>query len=203
MLAAVQREDFSAVRLWRTRALARFTAIGWVEGVALLIMGEAFSELARVNDDYPAGRTLDLIRPSAVALGIISELERFTVGQGTEFRLGPSAPSQPVLRRLFHEKRGFLLLLDGDYDSARASYDKALVAAGSHQRGRVKVRLGRLLVDYVSLESDDGKDGIATETLELSQGARNASSTDVAEAAETNATVMREGGRNLLPYEIL
>lgn len=78
-----------------------------MEGIAYIVMGEAFVELAQVNDGYSQGRTLDLIKPSGVGLGVLAELERFTVGQGSGFQLGPSAPSQAVLKRLIHEKRGF------------------------------------------------------------------------------------------------
>lgn len=203
MLAAAHVQDYGAVRLWRARALARFAAIGWVEGTASIIMGEAFMELARVNDDYSRGRTLNLIQPSSVALGVLGELERFTVGQGSGFQLGPSSPSQAVLKRLYHEKRGFLLLLGGAYHEAGASYDRAYDAAGTHQRGQVKVRLGRFLVDYLAADNSDARGRIAQQTDLLRQEALGASSLDVAETAAANVQVMRRGGSELLPYEIL
>lgn len=203
MLAAAHMQNYGAVRLWRARALARFAAIGWVEGIASIIMGEAFVELARANDDYSRGRTLDLIKPSRVALGVLGELERFTVGRGSGFHLGPSSPSQAVLKRLYHEKRGFLLLLGGAYDEARASYDRACDAAGTHQRGQVKVRLGRCLVDYLAADNADARARIAQRTDLLRQEALGASSLDIAETAEINVQVMRQGGSELLAYEIL
>ncbi len=43
----------------RVRALARFSALGWVEDVGTLIIGMAFGELARANGDYPNGQTFD------------------------------------------------------------------------------------------------------------------------------------------------
>lgn len=203
MLTAAQAQDYSAVRLWRARALSRFTAIGWVEGVAAIIMGEAFAELARENHDYTNGRTLDVIRPSAAALGILSEIERFTVGEGTPFVLGPGSPSRPVLRRLFYEKRGFLQLLTGDHDAAGHSYDLALTAAEASPRGRVKVRLGRLLIDYLQLQGREGAEVIATETEALAGEAFRAASPDVSQTADLNAAVMRQRGQQLVPYEIL
>jgi hypothetical protein len=189
--------------MWRARALARFAAIGWVEGVASLIMGDALAELSRENNDYATGRTLDVIRPSAVALRIMEELERFTTGPDSGFRLGPASPSQPVLRRFFFEKRGFLLLLDGDFDAARESYDRALEAAGESVRGQVKVRLGRLLVDYLMRSGLEGGGAIAAETEALGQKALETSSADVARTAFINASVMRDGRAELRPYEIL
>jgi hypothetical protein len=203
MLAAAHAQDFGPVRLWRSRALARFSAIGWVEGVGSIIIGEAFVELARKNNDYTAGRTLDVIKSSDVALGVLAELERFTVGSGSGCRLGPGSPSQAVLKRLLHEKRGFLLLLSGDYDAARESYSRALEAAGTNRRGQVKVQLGRLLVDYLDAEDAQQHGHIAEETARLGREASEASSPDVAETAEVNAKVMREGGQALAPYEIL
>lgn len=203
MLAAVQTRDYGAVRLWRARALARFAAIGWVEGIAYIVMGEAFVELAQVNDGYSQGRTLDLIKPSGVGLGVLAELERFTVGQGSGFQLGPSAPSQAVLKRLIHEKRGFLLLLSGEYVEARAAYDLAYDAAGANRRGQIKVRLGRCLADYLAAGTAEQRERVAQQTELLGQEALEASSPDVAETAEINSNVMREGGLALVPYELL
>ena len=203
MLASAQRQDFRAVRLWRARALARFASIGWVEGVAYILMSEALEELARENDDYARGQTLDLLKPSVLALGILAEMERFAVGPGSGFQLGSSAPSQMVVKRLYHEKRGFLLLLSGAFDEAGASYDRAYEAAGTHKRGQVKVRLGRCLVDYLAADSADVRDRIAQQTDLLHQEALDASSLDVAQTAELNAKVMRRGGLDLIPYEIL
>lgn len=203
MLATAQAQDYPAVRLWRARALARFTAIGWLEGVGTILMSEAFTELAHINSDYSNGRTLDVVRPSKAALGIMEEVERFTVEPGSGIRLGPSSPSQPFLKRLFHENRGLLQLLLGDFEAARHSYDQALVAAGDHARGRIKVRLGRLLVDYLSDPDNSRRSELATKTAELGHEAAHAQSPDVAETAATNAAAMRAGSRKISPYAIL
>lgn len=203
MLAAAQGQDYTAARVWRARALARFASVGWTEGIGSILMGEAFIELGIANSDYPEGRTLDVIKPSRAALDIIDELEHFTVGPGSGIALGPSSPSQRVLRRLFHEKRGFLQLVLGDVEAARLSYDRALDAAAGHTRGQIKVRLGRLLVDYLA-EANLGTPGSQADmTEELSRAAQDVQSLDLAETAAANAAVMREGSRRVTPYEIL
>ena len=115
----------------------------------------------------------------------------------------PKFAEPEVLKRLYHEKRGFLLLLGGAYDEAAASYDRAYEAAGTHHRGLVKVRLGRCLVDYLAANSAEGRDRIGHKTDLLGQEALKASSPDVAQTAELNAEVMRRGGSKLIPYEIL
>jgi hypothetical protein len=202
MLTAAQEQDYSRVRLWRARALARFAAIGWREGIALIIMGEAFIELARENDDYARGRTIDAIKTSGVPLDVVAEIDRFTTGAPSGFALGPGCPSQAVLRRLVFEKRAFLQFVMGDAEAAHASYVQAYDAAGN-ARGRVKVRLGQLLVEYTTASNEEERQRCAEETEQLAAQAREASSADVAETAEANAEVMRQGRRDLVPYEIL
>lgn len=206
MLALVQQQAFAVARIWRARSMARFAQLGWVEGVGILLMGDAFVELARANDDYRAGRTLDVLRSSATALAVIDEVERIAYGEPSGFGLGPGSPTQPVLRRLAHEKRGFLLLIAGDLEAARTSYDRAYEAAGTHPRGRVKVTLGRLLVDYVA--AADAADPtarlqLADDTERWGREAGAVGAADIAEVAEANAPVMRAGDRALLGYEIL
>ncbi len=202
MLAAAKHDEFEALRLWRARALSRFTAVGWVEGVASILMSEAFTELSRENDFYAAGRTLDVIVPSATALAMLEEIERFTEGPGSGIELSRRSPSQASLRRLFHEKRGFLLLLAGDHQESRAAYERALAAA-ANERGKIKVRLGIELVDYSAALAAGGVLPSGDETRHLGGAASAAQSGDIAETATLNAGVMDSGGRALHPYEIL
>lgn len=68
---------------WRARALSRFVTTGWNEGVAALLVGNAFVELGRVNDDYPNGQFLDVIKPAPAALAILDEAETFAAGKGS------------------------------------------------------------------------------------------------------------------------
>ncbi|ABL80555.1 MULTISPECIES: hypothetical protein [unclassified Nocardioides] len=202
MLAAAKQADFDSLRIWRSRALVRFAAIGWTEGVGAIVMSEAFSELARVNHDYAAGRTLDLIEPSPTAIAILDEIERFTQGPGSGHQLSPRSPSQASLKRLFHEKRGFLLLLRDQFEEARASYQRALAVA-ANERGKVKVNLALVLVDYLEALATRAPTCDGTGTSRLGTIAQQAGSDDVAEVAFRNADIMDAGGRALHPYEIL
>lgn len=203
-LAAAQLEDFPALRLWRARALSRFAAIGWTEGVASILMGEAFAELARVNGDYPDGKTLDRLRASSVALGIFDEMERFAFGPGSGFRLGPGSPTRDVIKRFFHEKRGFLLLIGSTANrvAARRSYELALEAAQDNERGQVKVKLGLALIDYLESPSRSASEAI-DRTEELGKAALALGRQDLSDIAAMNVHVMRAGGDALHAYEIL
>ena len=203
MLALVQQQDFESARAWRARSMARFAQIGWFEGIGSLLIGEALAELARQNDGYANGRTLNVLVPSNIALAIMAEVERLGYGEPSDFALGPGSPSQAVLRRMVHEKQGFLLLVAGDHVSALAAYDRALEAAGDHPRGRIKVRLGRLLVENSTATEPDVRSRLAEETKRLGYEASKIGSVDVAEIAERNAAEMRRGGNALNAYEIL
>ena len=102
-LAAIEQNppDFVTAEVWRTRALARFALVGWHEGVAAALMGRAFSELGRANDDYAAGATLDVIRGSEAALYILNEHELFirVAPSGSASVPGPLRASGAVPRR--------------------------------------------------------------------------------------------------------
>lgn len=203
MLALLQQQAFESASAWRARSMAQFAQIGWVEGVGSLLMGEALVQLARRNDDYAGGRTLDVLVPSDTALAVLDEVERLAYGEPSGFALGPGSPSQPVLRRLVHEKRGFLLLVAGDHPGALAAYDRALEATGDHLRGRLKVSLGRLLVEYATTTNPRARARLADETERLGHEAGEHGNADVAEVAAHNAAQMRGGGRALRAYEIL
>ena len=203
MLALVQQQSFERASAWRARSLVRYAQIGWTEGIGSLLIGEAFVEFARRNDDYAAGRTLDVLVPSDTALAVMDEVERLAYGEPSGFALAPGSPSQAGLRRLVHEKRGFLLLVAGAHPAALAAYHRALESAGDHPRGRVKVSLGRLLVDYYSTTEPDVRARLAEETERLGREAAGIGSADIAEIAERNAAEMRRGGRALTAYEIL
>ena len=202
MLAAAKLDEFELMRVWRSRALARFAEVGWVEGVGMIIMSEAFTELSRANRFYQAGRTIDVLITSPTALAMLDEMARFTEGPGSGFELAGRSPSQASLRRLYPEKRGFLLLLGEDFQASRASYEVALAAA-ANERGKVKVRLALLLVDYLGELAEGMPTSGGNETRRLGEQAAMVASSDLTEIAEHNAKVMDAGGRSLMPYEIL
>jgi hypothetical protein len=196
---AIQPDPEAAV--WRARALSRFAATGWTEAVGAVAMGEAFRMLALANGDYEHGRTLDLLRPAPHARAVLEELQVYLAAGDSGIRLGPSAPSPAVLERFLHEKCGFLLLVEGDLEAARASYARAAEAVRGHRRGEIKVALGAALVEYVGARSTG--EGSADATDELIAAAESAGQSDLVATARHNVDVMRAGGGDLLGYEIL
>lgn len=201
MLFAAQLHDFPQADLWRVRAMARYVRVGWVEGVASLMLSAAFKELARANNDYPEGRYLDAIRPSAVALAMVDELEPFAVEPGSGISTGYGSPTPSLVARFVHENRGFLLLVEGRLDDARVSYMHA-VDADDSSRSRVKSRLGLALVDYVSgLRTGDPVSSDATQIL--CAEAESMGLWDLVASARSNAEEMDRRGRHLVPYAIL
>lgn len=202
MLAAAQVPDYSVARLWRTRSMARCAAIGWTEGVGSLLMGEAFIELDRANDGYARGRTLDVLRPSELALQIFDEVRRFAIGPRTDHHLDPRSPTETI-ERMFHEKRGFLLLVAERFDESLDAYAEAALVVEAHARGKVKVELGRILALYLRDSPSDATSLLAESTLALGAEARGTGQTDLALTAARNAEVMLAGSPAVTPYEIL
>lgn len=200
-LAAIEQDspDFVTAEVWRTRALARFTLTGWHEGVAAVVMGRAFTALSLANDDYVQGKSLDVVRGSQAALDLLDELGLFLRAAPSGISVGPRSPSRSVLARFLHEKRGFLLLTLGRLDEARASYEKAAVVAEGNPRGTVKVRLGRALVDYLA----GARSTALAETTAAVEEAVSLREEDLIEIGEHNIVVMKRGGSDLHPYEIL
>ena len=75
MLAALYAEDPREADVWRARCLSRAAAVGWVPAIGSLVVGEAFRCLARDNDDYPRGKTFDVMVPSSAAVQIMDEID--------------------------------------------------------------------------------------------------------------------------------
>lgn len=200
-LAALEQtpSDLAVAELWRTRALARFTLLGWHEGVASVVMGRALTVLSLENADYAQGKNLDVIRGSHVALDVLDELEVFLRAVPSGISVGPRSPSPKLLDRFLHEKRGFLLLVLGRLDEAMESYTKAAVFADGDPRGAVKVRLGRALVDYTA----GAREVALADTRAAVEEARAAGQTDLVKTGESNVSVMERDGVDLRPYEIL
>lgn len=186
-LAAIEAAHPSAAELWRTRALVRFALSGWHEGVGAVVMGRAFTALARRNDDYVRGQTIDVIRGSEGALKLIDELQPFLRAASSGISVGPQSPSQEILARFYYEKRGFLMVTLGRWDEALTAYDRAAAVAeetGS-ARGVVKVQAGRALVMYLSGAEAAG----ASETAAALHEARALGEFDIVSAAEHNLQV--------------
>ena len=204
MLAAFYAKDPREADVWRARCLSRAAAVGWVTAIGYLVMGEALHCLAQENDNYPRGKTFDVMVPSPVAEQIMDEIDGLLSVPGPSFDLGSGSPTNELLERVLHEKRGFLLLLARSYQQSRESYLRALDATAGQVRGEIKVGLGLALVDYleaVDANTDASAPTIATK--ELGQRAQLAGIRDLAAAASSNAALMSVGAANLEPYEIL
>lgn len=197
-------QDHEAFVVWRTRALVRFAEVGWTEGIGAIAMGEAFRLLARANDDYPNGQTLDRVAPCPAAVAALDALRPLAVEPGSGIMLGPSSPSPSLIARFIWEKRGALLLIARDFDSAAASYARAAQLVEDSTRGPIKVALGRALVDYVRAVENGEPIATAFETTEvLAEQAVSTGQTDLAATAASNLSVMPDRGLSVRLYEIL
>lgn len=194
--------NLSTVAVWRARAMSRYVAIGWQEGVGALLLSEALTVLARVNSDYPSGRYLDCIRPSDEAQAILDELTPFTSLPGSGIRLGPGAPSPGLVARFMHENRGFLFVVAGRLLDAHDSFLTAHAMADS-PRGRLKCELWLALIEYLQNLDKNSADSCATTTVALCAEAHELVFPDLAEAASFNASEMEQRSRHLVPYAII
>jgi tetratricopeptide (TPR) repeat protein len=204
-LAAIEQNppDINLGEVWRTRALVRFTLIGWHEGVGAVLLARAFGALSIENGDYPDGngKTLDVMRGSSAAVDILDEIVSLMDAAPSGIRVGTRSLDKDLLERFYYEKRGFFLLALGRLDDARASYVRAaeVAAAAGSKRGQVKVRLGRALVEYAS----GSREVALAETRVAVDDARTLGEDDLVKTGEQNLTVMERGGIDLHPYEIL
>lgn len=202
MLAVFEAGKERTASVWRARAMARFAAIGWQEGVGAQIMSEAFRQLAFANDEFARGRTLDRIDPSPEAEAIMAEVSLFLDAERPSRR--GFGPHQALLRRWIPEKTAFLLLVAGRYDEAIARFEEAAAAAGDNVRGGLRVRAGLAQARYLrALDAGQETTAFAEETAAVAREAEAANEPDVARDTTTNAEVMRRRGRDLVPYEIL
>lgn len=101
MLAAIGAQDPRGADVWRARCLSRAAAVGWVPAIGSLVMGEAFRCLARDNNDYPRGKTFDVMCPSRAAEQILDEIGMLLVVPGPSFDLGSGAPTCELLDRSY------------------------------------------------------------------------------------------------------
>lgn len=204
-ISAAEIADYALAATWRRRALLRGSLVGWTEMVAACVMSEAFIAMSKRNDDYAAGKTLDVIQGEPESLRILVDLEPFTHEPGSGISATAKSPSPALIRRFVLEKRGSFQLALGDYQAAVDSY-VAAESAAKDARGRVKSRAGLALARYlVALEVGDvGAAASALADTEAYIGeAESIHELDVAATARHNAEVMRKSGRETLLYEIL
>ncbi len=208
-LASATHGRYDLAAVWRARALIRFSELGWSDGVATIILGEALANLSRHNDDYARGRTLDVIENSPASLGILETIEHLAQPGRTipdDQRLSNWSPSPDLTARMYWEKKGFFELLEGQWDAARSSYAKAQAVARPG-RGASKVHGAIVAVEYLSALAGVPHRGDLESLIEEQEAVvaeiTAVSDPDIEKAAVHNLEVMRRGGRDLLPYEIL
>lgn len=204
-LAALEPDihDPVAMVTWRSRALTRFALLGWQEGIAALLMGDAFRALSIVNADYPEGRTLDKVTGSRDAISIIEQIEPFSHDPGSGISVGRRSPSPALVRRWLYEKRGFFRMVTGDFAGAGEDYDRALVENEGSRRGQIKVRLGRALVDYLAALPAGVDPAPFVGTTAQLRAQLDQEDVDLLRASGHNLEVMRRGGEDVMPYEYL
>lgn len=167
------------------------------------MLSDAFILLAQANNDYRAGRTLDVLHPSPTAREVVGATLTAVPAEvdGTD-PPGPTAPTVRKLRRMVEVKTGFLLLLEGRRAEAIEAYDRAAPWASGRLRDEAKVALGRALVEYQAAGGQSPAAAAARrQTEQLAAQVAEAGIVDVATIARHNA-VMADGGRTLRPYEI-
>lgn len=204
-LSAGVLQDFTSADLWRDRARSIGERIPWPELLAALDMAMAFKALAIRNDDYPRGRTLDVIQGSPEAVEIMQNLAPVAEGPGSGIQVTLRSPNVELIRRFVFEKAGSFQLALGDYDRAVQSFAKAVEAAEG-PRGKLKARGGLALANYgrALLQNDDTAVVAAlAETQDVAQQSDEAGEADVAATGTHNAEVMMRRGRDLLLYELL
>jgi len=208
-LACALTGRLDVVEVWRSRAEIRFAEVGWLDGTATVISSRALAELARANDDYVRGRTLDAIEGSVAAYEIVETIGSLAQGGRSapdEFRIGDKAPGPDLTARFYWEKSGFFLLLLGRFAEARARYARAAEIARPG-RGAAKVRGGALLVEYLAAKAGEtieiDPEEIVAEQREVVAQTMDVGDPDIHETAVHNLEVFERGGDDPKPYEVL
>lgn len=204
--SAVRLEEHPDGALWRSRARRIATAIPWPELIAVLDMSEAFIQMAVINEDYPLGRTLDVIKGFPGSIEILQRLHAVADGPESGIVVTPRSPTTALIRRFVLEKTGSFQLAAGQTDAAATSFAAALEHAEG-ARGALKARGGLALADYLrSLDADDLGSALAaareTRTV-LEELVALGEDEDTISVARHNAEVMERRGRDLLLYEVL
>lgn len=172
---------------WSSRALAAFAISNCGNGMASMLIPEAFALLK----DPAAG--------PASALDWVSRMEPL-IGTGVT----ATGPNTEMVWRLFHEKRGFLQHLCGLLDDALESYGSAgdKVDRNGRPRDFLKVELGRLRVEW---DKGVDRDQLVGDQERLVAEVRSlgAKAADLLGPAERNLEAIHRGERPAEPYEIV
>lgn len=189
--------------LWKVRALSRFAAVGWGVGAAAILMTEVHRLLARANDDYAAGKTLDLLQPSPHAAEVLEELRPFTGADAADPRFD-FGPTPTLIARFYHERRGILATIEGRYSDAEEAYAVAADAAANEPRGAIKVDGNRALAQYLAaLDAGSEIEAQQERTRRVLSIATERELDDLAAWASHNVAAMERRSRAVLLYEML
>ncbi len=190
-LMAIKKGDDVAKYLWEARAMATFALSGSLTGVAGMIVTRAYAVArlalkgeARFEDAIPV---LDEMKP---LLNAASE---------------SAIPEPPLMWRVYHEKRGYLLFAARRFHEALGSYGEALAFAdgGGDDRGEIKVKGGQGLC--LACLGQVGEAKRLTEAL-LSRAREKGY--DIAETLAHNLQVLRSKDSgftpgDFIPYEVI
>ncbi|KQQ07558.1 hypothetical protein [Rathayibacter sp. Leaf296] len=209
-LSAGVTAQYGLAAVWRARALIRFSELGWMDGVAMIVIGEALATLSRENDDFARGRTLDLLQTSTAPEEILATIEPWAradrAAESDSERLSAWSPGPDLTARGYWEKLGFFALIAHRWDDARERYAHA-AAVSRPGRGAGKVRGARVMVEYLAARAGEPHRGDPESVLAEQEGVladlRAVGDPVLRDAAAHNLEVMRRGGADLLAYEIL
>jgi hypothetical protein len=185
----------ATAQLWRARATVAAALNGELNTIAMLLLPIAFQAYSH---GFP--ETTLAIFEEIAAVG--DEIERRGLGDIPGVKLA-------VLRRVYHEKRGWLLWRLKRYEESKNSYVLALPFSPNPSRDRVRVEAG---VELASLGVEEEASGhfnpraAAERFRQLEQRARAGGWLDVAVRLGANAEGLEDGRiqgvQQLLPMEI-
>lgn len=184
-----RREVAAHAQLWRARATAAATMNGELNTTAMLLV-----PLAMLTQAQGFANT---------ALSILDEVR--SLADVIEHRGAPELPgvNLNIVRRVAHEKRGWVLWRERRYAESLESYDEARPFTFEPSRDRLRVDAGRLLAS-LGIGRIDVREG-ARQFRELEVQGRAGQWIDVAERLARNVELL-EGGevdvQQLIPMEI-
>lgn len=192
--AHVTQGEYDRAAVWRARSLRVAAQSGWINGVAGLLIAEAFRVGVGTGDSKPP-------EPSPEEAALILEELKPLISDAIPIHGVGLDPE--TMNRLYHEKRGFFLFQAADYKAAKSAYGKALKYVQGDERGELKVRGGRALCTYLDDPRGKGRRKAITETEKVIEDADKTGWIEIRGVAEWNLKAMRQRTRRVKPYETL
>ncbi len=158
MLAHYALEHWTLGDLWRVRAVRLAAQSGWWNGLALLVVSQVFSIMAKPakseDERYIAStRALDEMLPL-----IEVALDDPTLGR--RFLLG-----------MYYEKKGFLAFATGRYTEAEDAYRAAAQQVVGDFRRELKIEAAHALCRYLAGNDEAGRDEVVATTRSVRDSA--------------------------------